>query len=1632
MGEPVINGTDEQIRKHLNTLPNTRPGALVLLWSGHGKARGQQLWLQAKTGEVLATEVVSRCAESGAAQLLLLIDCCNAGQGLEDATRVASSLLAEYPPESKRVWFGIVVSCRAGDDARDGAFGSLLERLLTAGPRSPEMQRRWSHQNQWIFGDDLGAAIVEEWEDEDQIPQFRSQGRRFSMLPNPLWAPDTPEQVVEHLLLAARGEGDADEQSLFSGRVDEVDRVVEWVRDKNEGIRVVTGSAGTGKSTIIGRVAALSNPIERARLLRRGGWSHSDPGQCSVHAYVQARGLTARGVAELIDDQLTGGPDQTTAESGQLCPPELSPADGGRRGPTALVAELQHARAQGGKPPVIFVDSLDEARDEAFSIAEELLRRLAPFAVIVVTCRPLARNRTLPLLLDEPTQLQDDSTELLLDVLDPIAIMNLDLSAHQESQRTAIRAYAIRRLADRSVDMDANAVGDQLVERATTDQGSFLLTRILVDQLAASPINTSRPNWHEELADSIETAFNVDLAQVAAGDVNSPEDREPVQLARTMLTALTWGFGAGFPEDEWLAVAASLTGVLLNANHITWVLDQLGRYVVQDGEAGTAVYRVAHQSLADYLRPQYLGTAEQPFEPAAATVWSALAERYEGLVKDGYRADAPTYLWRYAHRHAAADGPNGITRLRSLASLDPGLLPSVAQADLEVAETFRRWGNLDDALASSEEAVRLFRHAAAVEPAFVAHLISALNNLGLNYRDVGRQSEALALAQQAVTAYRELAAGNPAYLPDLASALINLGIYFSELGRPHDALGPSVESVTYSRALVMRNPAELPRLATALMNLGVRYRELGRPQEALAPSAEAVAYFRTLVEADASHLPDLATALVNLGVRYRDLGRLGDAREASEEGIANLRDLVETNPAHVPRLAMALANLGPLYIELGRHADAVEPAEEAVTLRRQLATDNPAEIPRLASALLNLGALCSASQRPDDAVESTEEAIGLYRELTQSNTAQMPSLASALTNLGVYYGELDRLPDAVEPIEEAVSIYRRVIGQNPSVAAELATALTNLWSDYSQLGRVGEAFTVAHEVVILRRRLAAANPAHLPNLASALITLGLRYSELGGLGEAVVPLREGARYLQQLAATDLSQSPRLAMVWIKLRDLFTVLGRNADAQTATEAALAATEHAVDYLRSRPAADQANNSELATALANLGTLSRALGRPNEALSATTEAVGYLRELTAADPAQKPHLAGALANLGAFRSELGQSEALSAAKEAADLYLELVVDDLVHLRGLAAALSNLDRDVRAFEGDPSAVDELWDQAAEHIADPHARAELLIQRAWSAADGDHRAAAWLAQATEAATGDCDLMVNAHNAARHHRNAAPVNWDEAWIEVTGEPLPIWLTVDRDLLRAAREWIATPTYRAERDYLNANNELLNPSANTAVEEALLEKDEAEGERYREILSIARKDGVENAYRSLMRYALFEDFAAADTEEQQHMLRDHFDDLTHPSIRSWASEAANADDATPDAIQASLLVSLAALEDSAGTLEQVFAALREPELFDGILRNIASRPDVGTWLTPVSFIGITAAKSAESAGRASVYAAVGAEVAGDPDSAKQLTRQAIAAAPDERNDWIVLLADLAAATPEALAVIRYVAGSSGG
>ena len=426
---------EDEARSYLRDLRGSLPeggGCLVLLWSGHAipsPADGLRL-LARDSGDYdndglgAGSDVAASCARSGASQLLLVVDTCFSGEAVA-AGELAALIMRRSPPEGEHVWVGVLTSCLPEEAARDGLFArrltELLERGPEAGPVPPALLvQRWSPQSEYISGYDLCDAVLKTWDTPAHTPDFLSHGSAWWMFPNPRYDPGAPERVVEHLLQAARGGAAVDEHSWFTGRAAEVDQVVAWVRSDQPGLHVITGSAGTGKTAIAGRVVSLSNPGERERLLSEGRpLGHADPGEQSVAAHVHARGLTADRAADVIAAQLV--------QAGVLA------AQPDRRNAAELVGQVQRAAEEGATAPVIVVDGLDEARGQAFAVAEELLLRLAPYATVIVSTRELRRSQTDPSLLDVLTA--------------GAAELDLDEPAAQQRGRGDMRAYIAQRLA---------------------------------------------------------------------------------------------------------------------------------------------------------------------------------------------------------------------------------------------------------------------------------------------------------------------------------------------------------------------------------------------------------------------------------------------------------------------------------------------------------------------------------------------------------------------------------------------------------------------------------------------------------------------------------------------------------------------------------------------------------------------------------------------------------------------------------------------------------------------------------------------------------------------------------------------------------------------------------------------------------------------------------------------------------------------------------------------------------------------------------------------------------------------------------------------------------------------------------
>jgi hypothetical protein len=312
------------------------------------------------------------------------------------------------------------------------------------------------------------------------------------------------------------------------------------------------------------------------------------------------------------------------------------------------------------------------------------------------------------------------------------------------------------------------------------------------------------------------------------------------------------------------------------------------------------------------------------------------------------------------------------------------------------------------------------------------------------------------------------------------------------------------------------------------------------------------------------------------------------------------------------------------------------------------------------------------------------------------------------------------------------------------------------------------------------------------------------------------------------------------------------------------------------------------------------------------------------------------------------------------------------------------------------------------------------VLFYRAAYAQAGQLKAAAWLQQALDAAGDDRSLQTALHEQARRHREPDPASFDAAWLAGAGPPLPGWLTVDPDLLQAARAWITTDTYEAERDYLTAHPELLASDADAAVTEALLDLDSEEAQRFEELRAAARTEGVEAAYRPLLLRVLAHEFIAADTGEQRQLLSQRRDDLLDDIVASELDRLAAADDqqVAVAAVAAGALVELARIDQH----EPALAALESEAGFTPLLRDLARTPD-STPLAPTATLALVHASNATNAATARLYLAIAAATTDDLVVAGEQLDQAIASDPNQLPDWIAELAALGAQQPQVLALI---------
>ncbi|MET7533435.1 tetratricopeptide repeat protein [Streptomyces goshikiensis] len=1438
-------------------------GPAVVLWSGHGVLDDRELRLIVRDtvdpefdGEVHSANLLASTASlSGADQVLLLIDTCHAGAGVVPSLEKALGRLSQRNlPPGRWAWFGVIASCRPQEKAEAG--GVLLDafaRVLREGPRTDEYRHEWSRRNGQVSGSTVIQAVLAEWPAEvGHRPLDAMTGRDRLMFANPLRAAATEPELVEHLVQAAHGAAPDDEGWFFSGRRRVLGEITEWLEARRPGLFLVTGSAGSGKSAVLGRIATLSDPEHRADILAHNPLipEDPDPGEGSVDVALHLRGFTVQQLAEAIARRLSLPRPQT---------------------PAALIAEVEKGWPDSRRRLVLVLDGLDEAApDQAHPVVEQLLAPLSRLSCVLLGSRdrPFRPQQ-------EPGESLDQAVSRLLDVR--ARASDLDAESDTESD---IREYCRRRLLARGLtDADAATATGLVAGRASTRSGGFLFARMATDSLLRrfAAAGAEGWDWAEAIPSSISAAFTEDLRD---GPKRERDGEVLPHAAEDLLTALAWSAGNGMPaRGVWEAAASALSGagIEYGPEDVDWLLNEYGRYVVEDTDGTQAVYRLYHREFIAHL--QQTSRRSDP----AYRVARALVDLLRGQ-------DANPYLRRSLSAHAVAAGAPGIALVRELADDWEEFLSPLAHALGDLAVSWSEDGRREEALALSQEATALHRTLAETDPgSYLPDLAGCLNNLATCQSSNGDRQGALTTITEAVTIRRTLAQTNPAAnRPNLATSLNNLANAQAETGDREGALTTITEAVTIRRTLAQTNPAAyLPDLATSLNNLAACQSSNGDRQGALTTITEAVTIRRTLAQTNpTAHLPNLASSLNNLAACQSSNGDQQNALTTSTEATNLYRTLAQTNPAaHLPNLASSLNNLAACQSSNGDRQAALTTSTEATNLYRALAQTNPAaHLPDLAMSLNNLANTQAGAGDRQAALTTSTEATNLYRTLTQTNpTAHLPNLAMSLNNLASAQAEIGDRQAALTTSTEAADLFRTLAQTNPAAhLPDLAGSLNNLANVQASTGDRQAALATSAEATDLYRALAQTNPtAHLPDLAMSLNNLANTQAENGDRQAALTTSTEATNLYRTLTQTNpTAHLPDLAG---SLNNLATCLSATGDPQGALTTITEAVTIRRALAQTNPAA---HLPDLAMSLSNLANTQAENGDRQGALTTITEAVTIRRALAQTNPAAYlPSLASSLNSLATCQSSAGDRQgALTTITEAVTIRRALAqTNPAAYLPNLASSLNNLARMAPAHQTLAAYSD------AERSLAGHTQAALYIAVRRAAFQLTHvgtdvgiRALIPLTRASQPSETSGAAAFQARRVLRTHADREGSDQVVAlWREETDSEPPPWLTLPEAALDLVIEWINCRTWDASRAFWDEHAAALG-SAETALALEELSLMDPVGALHLDIARAATTTGPDEAFRPyLTGEAISTWIGLSSWEESQAYLTEHQATLLH-------------------------------------------------------------------------------------------------------------------------------------------------------
>lgn len=550
--------------------------AIVIYVGGHGARLGADHFvagpaaapdrLTTRNG-LAASDLAQVIGQGRAKQVALLIDTCYSGAAGARAAASVDEIISRVAKDGFSMF--VMSSAHAEDLAWDGVFvEGLLDVLADPDPLLWSKTERFvapSHVARALRAR-LGAAI-----------ESREYNYVEPLLPNLSYrepstlAKDAAVLAHEHFLRAASGLGGDDARWHFAGRRPVLARISSWLSESPQGMFVLTGPPGAGKSAVLGLIALFSDETGRRAVAERANGSEQDGDKPygwvpRVDAAIHARD---KALADIV------------LELGQALGHERL------RGTDDLLAGLAAADHQ----VTVLVDALDEAWPDELPRITAFLRDLAdlPRVRVVVGTRP-----------DRARAEYGPRFGPLLRGLEPATM--LDLAEDEDQSRTDVAEYVRERLREAARDGEGHDPGfleEVADEIANRTRGVFLYARLMTEIVLRGARLEPARDWRGQLpgpdaGDFLTTVVGQDLERI-------PERRRAV--VRRMLMALSFAEGEGFPRyGIWAAAATALTGIEHGDEDAATTLAAVPWYLAESREAGEQVYRLNHETLIKHFR----------------------------------------------------------------------------------------------------------------------------------------------------------------------------------------------------------------------------------------------------------------------------------------------------------------------------------------------------------------------------------------------------------------------------------------------------------------------------------------------------------------------------------------------------------------------------------------------------------------------------------------------------------------------------------------------------------------------------------------------------------------------------------------------------------------------------------------------------------------------------------------------------------------------------------------------------------------------------------------------------------------------------------------------------------------------